>query len=153
MIIFQMIFRRRVASTSPSPSDLCSLTSAFCLSYLSPLHPIRCALFCAMELSQPLSHQSLAHSFPSNGGCALHGQPPPVFRRYFQVTYNLSSFVSYSCENCRGGGLFFPFWNCKGQLLRFSASAEGACGDSYSFHAARATDHALPLRDLPVPNC
>jgi hypothetical protein len=35
---------------------------------LSPLHPTRSALFFAMERSQALSHQSLAHSFPCNGG-------------------------------------------------------------------------------------
>ena len=63
-----MVFRRHAARECSSPSEFWSLTSVFCLSYLSPLPPISCTLFCAMEPSQPLYHQSLAHSFPCNGG-------------------------------------------------------------------------------------
>ena len=74
------------------PSDFCLLTSAFCRSYLSslfsydpalflapsscagsahdpsPFFSYYCALFCSMEPTQLLSHQSLPHSFPCNGG-------------------------------------------------------------------------------------
>ena len=35
---------------------------------LTALFSSSSALFCAMEPSQPLSHQSLPHSFPCNGG-------------------------------------------------------------------------------------
>jgi hypothetical protein len=56
-------------------------------------------------------------------------------------------FIRRSCENCRGGGLFFPFWNSSScpselpptnskdssltQLPQFSASGAAACGDSF----------------------
>ena len=40
----------------------------FSFSHPSPLFPIICALFRAMEQSQLLSSQSLPHSFPCNGG-------------------------------------------------------------------------------------
>jgi hypothetical protein len=63
--------------TCTSPVLLFSCTSALfftpsavegCARGLSPLLSVDYALFCAMEPSQPLSHQSLAHSFPCNGG-------------------------------------------------------------------------------------
>ncbi len=67
------------------------------------------ALFCATEPSQFLSHQSLPHSFPCNGRCVSGSNPfSSVFRRFFQVTYNLSSFLSHSSENCRGGWGILP---------------------------------------------
>src|SRR5690348_559407 len=64
MIVCFMVFRGQ-----PRHSDRhlrsCPLTRQL---PLSPLHPTRSALFFAMERSQALSHQSLAHSFPCNGG-------------------------------------------------------------------------------------
>ena len=54
----------------PSSSSASSKTLSACLSYLSPLLSITCALFGPIEPSQPLVYQSLAHSFPFNrGGC------------------------------------------------------------------------------------
>ena len=70
--------------------------------HLSTLFSNASALFCAMEPSQPLSHQSLTHSFPCNGGRGYFAKnPPPVFRTFFQLPYALSLlFATY--ENCRG---------------------------------------------------
>src|SRR5690348_3984756 len=47
------------------PSQLSNLPAQF---DPSPFFSSTSALFCAMETSQPLSCQSLAHSFPCNGG-------------------------------------------------------------------------------------
>src|SRR5262249_38191710 len=44
--------------------------------HLTPFFSIPSALFCAMESSQPLSHQSLPHSFPCNGGRGGIVHPP-----------------------------------------------------------------------------
>src|ERR671922_1252431 len=66
-----MVFRCHAATGSPSRSHFWLLYSDFCLSYLSPLPPIRSALFCTMERSQYLWNQSLAHSFPCNGGATV----------------------------------------------------------------------------------
>src|SRR6266700_773001 len=84
--------RRNGAGTSPSPSHFCLLPSAFCLSYLSPLCPIRSALFCAMEPLQALSHQSLPHPFSSNGGwggmVANRSSLPTTHHLLFSTTYS-----------------------------------------------------------------
>src|SRR5690348_2248434 len=55
-----------------------------CARDLSPLLSVICALFGAMEPSQPLSHQSLPHSFPCNGGWGVwslttNHSPLPTF--------------------------------------------------------------------------
>lgn len=63
--------------------------------HLSSLFSNASALFCAMEPSQPLSHQSLAHSFPCNRGRGyLEKNPPTVFRILCQVPFALSPFLA-----------------------------------------------------------
>jgi len=76
------------------PSQLSNLPAQF---DPSPFFSSTSALFCAMETSQPLSCQSLAHSFPCNGGwgCIATAQLPE-FRTFFQVTYARSPFVPHS---------------------------------------------------------
>lgn len=119
MIGYCVILRQNIASTSHSPSHFCPQSSAFSLSYLSPLPTTRYALFCAMEPSQPLSHQSLPHAFLCNGGCAPVNNPSlPVLCTFFQVTYSLSSFLSHPSKNCRSVGGFFPNRNSPRSVLR-----------------------------------
>ena len=60
-----------------------SSRSDFCTPYLSPLVPTTCALFCATEPSQPLSHQPLPHSLPCNGGGRVRRSP--IFHFHFSI--------------------------------------------------------------------
>ena|SRR5690348_90473 len=95
---------KNIHHKSNSPTLLFSCTSALFFTPsavegyargLSPLTSIYYALFCAMEPSQPLSHQSLPHSFPCNGGwgvsfrsASLTTPPPlPAFFCFQQVTH------------------------------------------------------------------
>src|SRR5690348_10465937 len=68
-----LLIQTNALPLSPVFSNTCALFLApsvceGCARDLSPLLSVNCALFCAMEPSQPLSHQSLPHSFPCNGG-------------------------------------------------------------------------------------
>src|SRR5690348_15909516 len=94
-----MVFARNLEGPFLSTKDVFDLSSLF--SYAS-------ALFCAMGPSQPLSHQSLAHSFPCNGGRGyLEKNPPPVLRIFFQVTYTVSP-LFLALTKTAGGTLFLP---------------------------------------------
>jgi hypothetical protein len=71
------------------------------------------------------------------GGCSFLLYPPftSILPYTLPSSVSCKSFVSHSYENCRGGGLFFPFWNStpsdqRSYLPLCSASANGACGDS-----------------------
>ena len=168
---------RRAAVSSPSHSAFPFLPSAFCLSYLSPLPSLTYALLCATRPSQPLSHQSLPHSFSCNGGCAPGNSPsPPVLRRFFQVTYTLSSFLSHSSKNYRGVGgykvrnhnvgLARPLQFTPSRLLLFSityklpnlqalcsdnvATVPGGRGSPFSFFRPRLRVSARGKASLPL---
>lgn len=94
---------------------------------LSPLFSITCALFCAMEPSQPLSHQSLPDSLPCNGGrvCSLAhrlatcSSPLTAFFCFQQLT---------NCPICKSLVLVkLQQWGVWGYPLR-SAGAPGEGG-------------------------
>ena len=73
-----------------------------CASDLSLLLSVDYALFCAMEPSQPLSHQALPHSFPCNGGwwvpalapSPVHSPFTPSCLLLFSSTYALPNRLS-----------------------------------------------------------
>ena len=113
-------------SPCPQCSYLCVLSVKKTCFLTSLFVSITSALFSATARSQPLSHLSLAHSFPFNRGVSLCSYFLfPLF--HFPVLSNLlffsnfpyalpsyvyrKSFVCHSCENYRGGGVCFPFWN------------------------------------------
>lgn len=107
MLCYFVIFCRHAAVGSPSHSRFGILPSDFCLSDLSPLPPIRSALFCAMEPPQPLSHQSFTHSFPCNGGgrvsswapVASHAQFTPSHVPLFSTAYTLPNSQTLCFDN------------------------------------------------------
>jgi hypothetical protein len=93
-----------------------------------PLCSITSALFCATALSQPFSHQSLAHSLPFNGGVpsiVTPCSPAANFRVHSSIFWlflfkdfrtlpssvSSKSLICRSSEKGRGIHLCFPFWN------------------------------------------
>src|SRR5215472_17296290 len=75
--------------STTKPSDLPAYKRSF---DLSPLLPSRCAFFAYHGASQPLTHQSLPHSLPFNGGGS------PLYRLFAStlVTYE-SPLVGVLC--------------------------------------------------------
>ena len=70
----------RTPTSSRSLRALCGLCVKKALFPVSRFVSITSALFSATAHSQPLSHLSLAHSFPCNGGC------PPLAIFYFHFS-------------------------------------------------------------------
>ena len=141
-------------TSSRSLRALCGLRVKKALFPVSRFVSITSALFSATAHSQPLSHQSLAHSFPFNRGVSLCSYFLfPLF--HFPVLSNLlffsnfpyalpsyvyrKSFVCHSCENYRGGGVCFPFWNQASALIIHQLGARPAKPRAATL--SRATDH------------
>ena len=86
--------------SAPMPRRLALPTQTDALSS-SSVFSITCALICAMERSQTLSHQALPDSFPWNGGC---GDAPSLATQrcfaLFALGYPLSCHTNANCPFC-----------------------------------------------------
>ena len=85
---------RRIVARPQNHSNLFEMTSLADPHYLTPMKSHR-------YQKTPRGHPSHQHPYA----------PPTILRIFFQVPYALNPLLTHSYENCRGGGLFFPFWN------------------------------------------
>jgi hypothetical protein len=143
------------------PSPFFSSTSALflapsaregCACDLSPLLSAYYALFCAMETSQPLSCQSLAHSFPCNGGwgCIAAAQLPE-FRTLFQVPYPLCPFFLTLTKTAGVWGHSFPNRSAYSSLQPANFTPPLLC-DLCVENTPRPLSVCAPSADRSVPN-